>query len=307
MANRVVIDPITRIEGHLRVEVEVKDGKVVDAYSSGHDGSRLRDHPEGTRSARCVGVLRTRLRRLHDGARAGVGPHRGGRARHHRAAQRGADSEPDVLRAVHAGPRRALLSPARAGLGGRGQRAQGRPEEDLGAGAEHLATGAKSSPGYFSDLQKRLKGFVESGQLGIFANGYWGHPAYKLPPEANLMAVAHYLDALEWQKEIVKVHTIFGGKNPHPNYLVGGVPCALNLDENNAINAERLAYVGALFDQAQAVRRTGLHPRPAGRRVLLQGLGRQSAADSRITWRTATCRCTATATSRSSSSRAASS
>ncbi len=97
----------------------------------------------------------------------------------------------------------------------------------------------------FCDLQKRLTKFVESGQLGIFANGYWGHPAYKLPAEVNLIGVAHYLEALEWQKEIVKVHTIFGGKNPHPNYLVGGVPCSLNIDEANAINAERLAMVGA--------------------------------------------------------------
>ena len=64
---------------------------------------------------------------------------------------------------------------------------------------------------------------MESGQLGIFQNAYWGHPAYKLPPEANLMAVAHYLEALKWQKEIIKIHTIFGGKNPHPNYLVGGM------------------------------------------------------------------------------------
>ena len=91
---------------------------------------------------------------------------------------------------------------------------------------------------------------MDSGQLGIFANGYWGHPGYKLPAEANLMAVAHYLEALEWQKEIVKVHTIFGGKNPHPNYLVGGVPCAINIDDSNALNAERLAFVGTLFDQA---------------------------------------------------------
>ena len=65
------------------------------------------------------------------------------------------------------------------------------------------------------------------------------------------MAVAHYLEALEWQKEIVKIHTIFGGKNPHPNYLVGGAPCSVNLDEANAINAERLAYVGTLLDEAQ--------------------------------------------------------
>jgi len=92
---------------------------------------------------------------------------------------------------------------------------------------------------------------VESGQLGIFANGYWGHPAYKLPPAVNLIGVAHYLEALEWQKEIVKVHTIFGGKNPHPNYLVGGVPCAINIEEANAINTERLAMVGRLLEQAK--------------------------------------------------------
>ena len=117
--------------------------------------------------------------------------------------------------------------------------------------AQSISNWPKSSPGYFADVQKRLTAFVESGQLGIFANGYWGHSAYKLPPEVNLLAVAHYLEALEWQKEIVKVHTIFGGKNPHPNYLVGGVPCSINLDEANAINAERLAYVGTLFDEAQ--------------------------------------------------------
>ncbi len=95
--------------------------------------------------------------------------------------------------------------------------------------AQSISDYSKSSPGYFSDQQKTLKKFVESGQLGIFANGYWGHPAYKLPPEANLMAVAHYLEALAWQRDVVKLHTIFGGKNPHPNFLVGGVPCAISV------------------------------------------------------------------------------
>jgi hydrogenase large subunit len=117
--------------------------------------------------------------------------------------------------------------------------------------AQSISNWPKSSPKYFSDLQKRLTTFVSSGQLGIFANGYWGHPAYKLPAEVNLIGVAHYLEALEWQKEIVKIHTIFGGKNPHPNYLVGGVPCSINIDDANAINAERLAYVGTLLDQAK--------------------------------------------------------
>ena len=70
-----------------------------------------------------------------------------------------------------------------------------------------------------------------SGQLGIFTNGYWGHPAYKLPPEVNLLAVAHYLEALDWQRDVIRLHTIFGGKNPHPNFLVGGMASAINLDD----------------------------------------------------------------------------
>jgi hydrogenase large subunit len=117
--------------------------------------------------------------------------------------------------------------------------------------AQSISNWPKSSVGYFTDIKKRIQTFVESGQLGIFANGYWGHKAYKLPPEVNLIAVAHYLEALEWQKELVKVHTIFGGKNPHPNYLVGGVPCSINIDEANAVNAERLAFVGQLFQDAK--------------------------------------------------------
>jgi hydrogenase large subunit len=117
--------------------------------------------------------------------------------------------------------------------------------------AQSISNWPKSSPKYFSDIQKRLTVFVNSGQLGIFANGYWGHAAYKLPAEVNLLGVAHYLEALEWQKEIVKVHTILGGKNPHPNYLVGGAPCAVNIDDASALNSERLGFIGTLFNQAQ--------------------------------------------------------
>jgi hydrogenase large subunit len=110
-----------------------------------------------------------------------------------------------------------------------------------------------SSPGYFRDLQNRIKKFVESGQLGPFANGYWGSKAYVLPPEANLMAVAHYLEALDLQKDWVKIHTIIGGKNPHPNFLVGGMPCAINIDGNGAsgapINMERLNFIKSRIDE----------------------------------------------------------
>jgi len=110
-----------------------------------------------------------------------------------------------------------------------------------------------SSPGYFRDLQNRIKKFVESGQLGPFTNGYWGSKAYVLPPEANLMAVAHYLEALDLQKDWVKIHTIIGGKNPHPNFLVGGMPCAINIDGNGAsgapINMERLNFIKSRIDE----------------------------------------------------------
>jgi hydrogenase large subunit len=110
-----------------------------------------------------------------------------------------------------------------------------------------------ASTGYFKDLAGTLKKFVDSGQLGIFQNAYWGHPAYKLPPEANLMAVAHYLEALKWQKEVIKIHTIFGGKNPHPNYLVGGMASAISMQGDNAINMERLNYVKGLIQDAMQV------------------------------------------------------
>ena len=119
--------------------------------------------------------------------------------------------------------------------------------------AQAISPWPLSSPGYFRDVQGRLKRFVESGQLGPFSNGYWGHPAYKLPPEANLMAVAHYLEALDFQKDIVKIHTVFGGKNPHPNWLVGGVPCAINVDgtgATGAINIERLNLVSDIINRS---------------------------------------------------------
>ena len=120
--------------------------------------------------------------------------------------------------------------------------------------AQSISSWPLSSPGYFRDIQNRLKKFVESGQLGPFMNGYWGNPAYKLPPEANLMAVAHYLEALDFQKDLVKVHTIFGGKNPHPNWLVGGVPCAINLEgvgAVGAVNMERLNLVKSIVDRCK--------------------------------------------------------
>ncbi|HEY7700194.1 MAG TPA: nickel-dependent hydrogenase large subunit, partial [Vicinamibacteria bacterium] len=93
---------------------------------------------------------------------------------------------------------------------------------------------------------------VDRGQLGPFANAYWGHEAYKLPPEANLMAVAHYLEALEWQRDVIRGHAILGGKNPHlQTYLVGGMAVPLDLNSQQAINAHTLAALRSLFEKAK--------------------------------------------------------
>ncbi|MFN8207645.1 MAG: nickel-dependent hydrogenase large subunit [Bacteroidales bacterium] len=250
MANRIVIDPITRIEGHLRVEVEVKDGKITDAWSSGTmvrgleiilKGRDPRDAWAFTE--RVCGVCTTvhalaSVRSVEDALGIVIPPNAELIRNLMFCAQYLQDHVVhfyhlhamdwvDVVNALKADP------------------------EATSKLAQSISNWPKSSVGYFKDLQKRLTTFVESGQLGIFNNGYWGHSAYKLPAEVNLIGVAHYLEALEWQKEIVKVHTIFGGKNPHPNYLVGGVPVAINLDESNALNAERIAYVGKLFEDAR--------------------------------------------------------
>ncbi len=248
--SRIVIDPITRIEGHLRIEAEIANGRVVDAFSSGTmvRGFELILKGRDPRDAwafteRACGVCTTvhalaSVRTVEDALKITVPPNAELVRNLMFCAQYMQDHVVhfyhlhaldwvDVVSALKADPKKT---------------------SEL---AQSISKWPKSSPKYFSDLQKKLTAFVNSGQLGIFANGYWGHSAFKLPAEANLMAVAHYLEALEWQKEIVKVHTIFGGKNPHPNYLVGGAACSVNIDDANAINAERLAFVGTLFDQAR--------------------------------------------------------
>lgn len=250
MSNRIVVDPVTRIEGHLRIEAKVENGKIVDAFSSSTmvRGIEIIMKGRDPRDAwafvqRVCGVCTTihalaSVRAVEDAVGIVVPPN--------------AELIRNIMNAtlyihdhvvhfyhLHALDWVDVVSALKA---------DPKKTSEL---AQSISSYPKSSVGYFSDLQKRLQKFVDSGQLGIFANGYWGHKQFKLPPEANLMAVAHYLEALEWQKEIVKIHAIFGGKNPHPNYLVGGVPCSINIDEVNAINAERLAYVGQLLEQGK--------------------------------------------------------
>ena len=98
--------------------------------------------------------------------------------------------------------------------------------------------------------QDRLQGLVNSGQLGVYASGYWGHPAMKLPPEVNLLAATHYLQALDYQRRINKAVSILGSKTPHiQNLAVGGVANPINPDNQSALNMERLYYVKTLIDE----------------------------------------------------------
>ncbi|MBI2739001.1 MAG: nickel-dependent hydrogenase large subunit [Rhodospirillales bacterium] len=113
-----------------------------------------------------------------------------------------------------------------------------------------LSPWPNNSADYFLTVRERLRRFIDGGQLGIFTNGYWGHPEYKLPPEVNLLAFAHYLEALSWQREVVKIHAIFGGRNPHPNFVVGGAPCAISEGERvTAVSAATLKQVGDIIDK----------------------------------------------------------
>ena len=245
---RVVVDPVTRIEGHLRIEAVVENGVITDAFSSGTMVRGLEKILQGRdpRDAwaiteRVCGVCTTihaltSVRAVENALGIAVPPTAELIRNIMLATQYVHDHVVhfyhlhaldwvDIVNALKADPKKA---------------------SEL---AQSYSKWDKNTASYFSGVQDKIKSFAASG-LGIFANGYWGHSAYKLPPEVNLIAVAHYLDALEWQKEIVKIHAVFGGKNPHPNYLVGGVPCSINMNEVAAINSERLNLVSRLINQA---------------------------------------------------------
>ena len=228
MNKRIVVDPVTRIEGHLRIEAEIDDaGAIKAAYSSGTMVRgieiilRGRDPREAWAFAqRICGVCTlvhgvASVRSVENALRYDI-PDNANLIRNLMIGAQYVHDHVMHFYYLHALDWVDVVSALKADPAATSTLAQS------------ISSYAKSSPGYFADAQKKLRTFVESGQLGIFANGYWGHPEYKLPPEANLMAVAHYLDGLAWQREVVKLHAIFGGKNPHPNFLVGGAPSPIS-------------------------------------------------------------------------------
>ena len=248
---RIAIDPITRIEGHLRIEAEVNDGMVTDAWSSGtmFRGLELILRGRDPRDAwvfaqRACGVCTTvhalaSVRSVEDALDMRI-PRNARLIRNLIAGMQYVQDHVihfyhlhgldwvDVVAALEADP----AETARL--------------------AASISDWPASSAASFAAVQKRLTTFVNSGQLGPFANGYWGHPAYKLPPAANLMAVSHYLQALDWQRDVIKLHAILGAKNPHPQtYVVGGMAVTVDPNSVTAINAGSLSEMSVLIARAR--------------------------------------------------------
>lgn len=248
MAERIVVDPLTRIEGHLRIEATVNsDNVITDAYSSGTmvRGIEIilkgRDPREAWAfTQRACGVCTTvhsfaSIRSVEDALQIRI-PKNANLLRNLMVAQQYVHDHVMHFYHLHALDWVDIVDALKAD-----------PAETSRI-QQSISGWGNSSPSYFADVQNKVKTIVESGQLSLFANAYWGHPAYNLPPEVNLLATAHYLEALDWQKDVVKVHTILGGKNPHPNFVVGGVPIAIDPNGDLSLNAERLTMIGKAID-----------------------------------------------------------
>ncbi len=245
---RVVVDPITRIEGHLRIEVNLDANNVIrNAVSTGNMWRGLEVILKG-RDPRdawafvericgvCTGVhALASVRSVEDALGINI-PENANTIRNLMMLAQYTQDHLVHFYHLHALDWVDVVSALNAD-----------PKETSEL-LKSISSWPKSSPAYFNDVQNKLKRFVESGQLGPFSNAYWGSPAYKLPPAANLMAVAHYLEALDFQREIVKIHTIFGGRNPHPNWLVGGMPCSLNVNETGAVGAVNMVWLTMVSD-----------------------------------------------------------
>jgi [NiFe] hydrogenase large subunit/hydrogenase large subunit len=244
------VDPITRIEGHLRIEAQAENGRITNAWASSTQFRGIEIIMKG-RDPRDAWAFTQRIcgvctvvhavascRAVEDALGITIPPN----ASLIRNLVHGMQTVQDHV--IHFYHLHALdwvdvMSALKADPAG------------TAAIAKKISPWPNNSETYFKEVQDRVKTFAAGGQLGIFTNGYWGHPAYKLPPEVNLLAVAHYLEALDWQKDVIRLHAIFGGKNPHPNFLVGGMASAINLEDTGTINAVRLADVHGMIVRAR--------------------------------------------------------
>lgn len=249
MSQRITIDPITRIEGHLRIDCEIENGKVTKAWSSGTMWRGMEEIVKGNdpRDAwmivqRICGVCTTihaiaSVRAVENAIGAEVPVN----AQHIRNLIVAAHSIHDHI--VHFYQLSALdWVDITSALNADPKKCE--------AMLKGVSTWSLNSSEEFTKVQQKIHDLVASGQLGIFANGYWGHKAMKLSPEVNLIAVAHYLQALECQRDANRVVAILGGKSPHiQNLAVGGVANPINLDAPSVLNLERLMYVKMFIER----------------------------------------------------------
>jgi [NiFe] hydrogenase large subunit/hydrogenase large subunit len=248
---RVVVDPVTRIEGHLRIEAEVDGGAVRDAWSSStmFRGIELILKGRDPRDAwaftqRICGVCTTvhaiASIRAVENAIGAVPPPNARLLRNLIIAAQAVQDHVIHFYHLHALDWVDIVSALSA------------DPVKTSSLAQSISDWPLSSPKYFTSVRDRIKGFVDRGQLGPFANAYWGHPAYRLPAEANLMAVAHYLEALDWQREFIKMHAVLGGKNPHlQSFLVGGMATPVDPNSQAALNAGTIAELKQLVAKAR--------------------------------------------------------
>jgi hydrogenase large subunit len=252
MATRTItLDPVTRIEGHLRIDAELEGGRVTKAWSSAQMWRGIEVILQGrapedawTFVQRFCGVCTTvhaisSIRAVEHAVKAEV-PLNAQYVRNIMIAQHSVQDHivhfyhlaaldwVDLVSALKADPKQTARI------------------------AQDLSDWEGNSETEFRAVQKRLQTFVDSGRLGLFASGYWGHPAMQLSPEINLLAVAHYLKAFDYQRKASQAVAILGGKNPHiQNLVVGGVATAINTENLATLNVERLAYLRTLMEESR--------------------------------------------------------
>ncbi len=251
MARTITIDPVTRIEGHLRINVEVDKQQVAKAWCSGQmwRGIELilkgRDPREAwVFTQRICGVCTTvhaiaSVRSVENALGIMVPKNAQyirnlmliAHAMHDHIVHfyhLSALDWVDVISALSADPKNTLKL------------------------AEQISNWPGNSLNAFVETKAKLKRQVDSGQLGIFAHGYWGHKAMRLPPEANLLAVTHYLQALDVQRKANQAVAILGGKTPNiQNLAVGGVANAINLNNQATLNMKKLFHIKSLIDEVE--------------------------------------------------------
>jgi len=256
MADRMVIDPLTRIEGHLRIEIESEGGKITNAWSEATQFRGIETIVQG-RDPRDVWAFVQRIcgvcTTVHavtsitavENAIGSMPPKQAQAIRDLILASAGVQDH--VIHFYHL---HALDWVNVAGA------ASADPQAAVDFATAIGSTWKGNTLQRMTEVRDTVKNIVASGQLSIFTGGYWDHPDYRLPPEADLMAVAHYLDALEFQRSMIRINTVFGGKNPHPNFLVGGMACSIDQSSSTSINQVQVdqiqAWVNEILDFVQS-------------------------------------------------------